>query len=177
MALVLGTNSYVDVDEADTYATDRNMTDFLALDDEAKEALLISATDFLDTLVWIGTASLTTQPLAWPRNATYYDPKYGVEVTLADETPEEVGEAQIELAFYFTDSGSFTGKINSDSNDSGPDSISVGSIQLSGLRSDINGTTVGGVLLPTMVANLVDHLLGIPATTGSGLFRPTFRVW
>lgn len=178
MAIVVGTNSYISVEDANTYATDRNQTSFLNLFDEEKEALLISAADFMDTLVWVGTASSEIQAMAWPRNAIYYDPKYGVEVTLTDETPVEIVEAQVELALYFTNNGGgFTGKITSDATNSGPDSITVGSIQLSGLRENINGTTVGGVLLPTMVANLVGHLLGISAASSSGLYRPTFRVW
>jgi len=176
MALVVGSNSYVSVAEADVYATDRNITSFLNLFDEDKEALLISATDFLDTLVWVGEAAVDTQDLAWPRDAVYYDPKYGAEVTLTAETPAEVEEAQIELALYFVDNGSFTGKISSNTSNSGPDRIKVGSIELDGLRSDVRATTVGGVAMPTMVANLIGHLLAKPANS-SGLYRPTFRAW
>lgn len=178
MALVIGTNSYTDVAFADAYALDREGTDdFINLFEEDKEKLLVSATDFLDTITWVGEAAATTQALAWPRNATYYDPKIGAEVTISNETPEEIKEAQVELAIYFVANGSFTGTTTSSSGD-GPDRIKVGSIEIDGLktRDNIPNMTLEGVEIPFMVKSLIDHLFGV-TPTGSGLFKPTFRAW
>jgi len=177
MALIVGTNSYCDATFADAYAEDREGTDdFVNATTEDKERLLVSATDFLDTLVWIGTAAVATQDLAWPRDAEYYDPKVGDVVTLTAETPVEIQEATVELAMSFLANGSFTGT-GGGAKSGTPDSIKVGSIELSGLnQEDRQNVTMGGVAIPTMVANLIGHLLAT-STTSSGLFKPWFRAW
>jgi len=182
MALVVGTNSYVTAAESETYAVERDGTeDFVNLFEEEKEQLLVSATDFLDTLVWVGEAASDAQVLAWPRNADYYDPRLGAVVTISAETPIEINEAQIELAMFFATNGSLTGSSGSTSG-AIPDSIKVGSIELDGLKAKNESfsaktkVTIGGAEMPTMVANLIGPLLST-ATSASGLFKPYFRAW
>ena len=177
MALVVGTNSYCDAAFAKTYAEDREGTnDFLNLLDEDLDRLLVSATDFLDTLVWVGEATVSTQALAWPRDGTYYDPKIADNVTLDNDTPIEVQEATVELAMSFLANGSLTGAQGGPKSGT-PDSIKVGSIELDGLnQEDRQNAVIGGVAMPTMVASLIGHLLAYN-TASSGLFRPWFRAW
>jgi len=183
MALAVGTNSYVTAAEADTYAVERDGTDdFVNLFEEDKEQLLVSATDFLDTLIWVGEAASDTQVLAWPRNAEYYDPRLGAVVTITAETPVEINEAQIELAMYFAANGSLTGSGGSATSGVVPDKIKVGSIELDGLKTANESyaaqskVTIGGAEMPTMVANLIGFLLST-STAASGLFKPYFRAW
>jgi hypothetical protein len=99
----------------------------------------------------------------------------GNVVTVAGTTPDEVKEAQVELAIYFADNGSFTG--SGGVSTGGPDSIKVGSIELDGLN-DLNAQTItiSGQAVPVMVSSLIGHLLGTTGL-GSGLWRPTWRAW
>ena len=179
MALIEGTNSFCDVAYADAYAADRQGTDdFINLFEEDKERLLISASDLLDTFVWVGIATVSTQALSWPRDAEYYDPKVGDVVTLDNDTPNDIKDATVELAISFASSGSVTGS-GGDSKVNAPDSIKVGSIELGGLNesSESNNVVIGGVQLPVMVANLINPYLGKTSNAGSGLFKPYFRAW
>jgi hypothetical protein len=175
MALVEGTNSFCTVVFADTYAADREGTDdFVNLFEEDKERLLISATDLLDTFVWVGSMAVSTQDLTWPRDAEYHDPRLGAYVVLDNETPIAIQEATVELAMSFVASGSYTGA-GGGAKSGSPNAIKVGSIELDGLNdTDRENIVIGGVAIPTMVANLISPLLG-KAAVGSGLFRPWFR--
>lgn len=62
-------NSYATADYADTYFADRGIVAWTGLD-AAKEAALITATDYVDLVFakrWVGEPLTTTQALSWPR--------------------------------------------------------------------------------------------------------------
>lgn len=60
--------SYVTVEEADEYFTDRGNETWLAYTDANKEIYLIKATDFIDAnYTFVGTRGSATQALEWPR--------------------------------------------------------------------------------------------------------------
>lgn len=68
---VEGANSYVTVEYADTYHTDRANTAWTAATEDAKEAALIKATDYVEQVYadrWDGEAVYEDQPLSWPRD-------------------------------------------------------------------------------------------------------------
>lgn len=89
---VAGANSYVSVTEARAFAAARAST--LPDDDAAVEGLLVQATDYLDTLAFVGTRRVATQPLAWPRSSVTL---YGA--ALADDSiPPQLKNAQMQLA-------------------------------------------------------------------------------
>lgn len=95
-SIVVGAESYVTVVEADTYWTDRNNQDWDDAADEAKEAALREAQQFLDaTYDWIGTRVLATQELDWPRWVIYDRERRAI---LHNEIPKYVKQAQMELA-------------------------------------------------------------------------------
>lgn len=178
MALSVGTNSYVDLATAEAYASDRAGTiSWLELDSETKEQSLVSAADYLDTLAWVGTATVSTQSMAWPRDGEYYDPFVGDTVTLANSTPTAITEAQIELALYIGVNGSLSAASTSGSGT--PDDIVVGSIELRGLKENTeDGSKLRGVSVPTTVLNLLSPLLASSSgATGAGMFKPTWRAW
>ena len=178
MALVVGTNSYVDLSTAESYAADRAGTlDWLELDSETKEQSLVSASDFLDTIGWIGTATVSTQAMAWPRDGEYFDPFVGDTVILNNDIPASILEAQIELALQIGVSGSLSSSSSSGSGT--PDDIVIGSIELRGLKESVEDeTTLRGVSIPTTVLNLVRPLLATASGSNTGgLFRPTWRAW
>ncbi len=72
MAIVVGTDSYVSVADADTYWLDRNNSVWAAAATEDKEKALRFATEYIDGSYdgrWIGEhPGAASQVLAWPRN-------------------------------------------------------------------------------------------------------------
>lgn len=90
-------NSYVTVAEADAYFLARAIAAWPALTNAAKEASLISATDYIDTTYetqFKGTRASSTQALAWPREGVVVDT---VEI-LPTVIPTRLKRAQMELA-------------------------------------------------------------------------------
>jgi len=135
MALVLNTNSYVSIADADTYFETRiDSANWVATSDEIKEQALVTATLLIDDSAWIGSAVSSSQALAWPRNnAIYNDDRLGLQVTIAKtETPSRVKTAVYEQALHLIDNEDvLMGQSQTF------ESISVGSISI----SDSNGDT------------------------------------
>jgi hypothetical protein len=140
MALVLNTNSYVEIADADTYFETRiDSANWFDATDEVKEQALVTATQLVDDHAWIGSAVSSSQALAWPRNyATYNDPRLGMQVTIDEATvPNQVKIAVYEQALHL---------INNEDLLAGTtqtfESISVGSISLSDSNSDVTRTSI-----------------------------------
>ena len=128
MALVKGTNSYVTVAEADAYFQERlDSAAWLDADVERKTQALITATSLLDNLSWTGAAVSESQPLAFPRYGSYFDPRLGIEITLG-EAPKRVTTSVMELALHL-----LTNEAVSDSTDS-VQSLSLGPLTLTNIR-------------------------------------------
>lgn len=147
MALSKGTNSYVNVAEADTYFENRVDADsWEAADNIQKEQALVTATQLLDDMSWTGTAISETQPLAFPRSGSYFDPRLGAFIEFSDIAyPDRIVKATYELALHLlnnegllTESGSVT-------------NITVGSIQLQSIK--------GVSRTPSLVRRLIKPML------------------
>jgi len=153
MAIKLNENSYVTLDQANAYFADRtNAQAFLSLDNNAKEDLLITATRYLDdTNEYVGVAVSTSQPLAWPRTGTYYEPRYSNTVALpTSEVPDRLKRATYEMALHLAENpDNLTSRTTLDK-------IKVGSIELSGLQSMSK--------VPSQVRSVVKPLLGYGST-------------
>ena len=68
MAIVVGTDTYISVADADSYWANRNNTVWAAAVTAAKEAALREATQYLDgKYTFIGQITSVDQLLAWPR--------------------------------------------------------------------------------------------------------------
>ena len=89
MALIVGTNSYVDEAYITTYATDRGIT--LTTD---VSVLGIQAMDYLEAQNFKGFKTDSSQPLQWPRTDVYID---GVLID-GSAVPSEVEVAQAVIA-------------------------------------------------------------------------------
>ena len=120
MALVKGTNSYVDVAEANTYFADSVLNDgWIDFDDSQRSQALVTATSILDDQPWVGVAAEATQPLAFPRMGTYYDQRVGRTLRLLNtstEAPDRVKEATYELANHILENDGVlvsSGSVNS----------------------------------------------------------------
>lgn len=92
-------NSWVSVQEADTYLLEERLGAKAWDEVEDKPAALIWATRILDRYTYSGERTSTDQALSWPRRgATYTDGR-----TIADdEIPGELIRAVCDLAFWLT---------------------------------------------------------------------------
>jgi len=140
MALVLNTNSYVEVADADDYLETRiDSATWFDTDDEIKEQALVTATLLIDDNSWIGSAVSSSQALAWPRkNAMYNDSRLGLQVTFAeDEIPSRVKVAVYEQALHLVDNEDLLQGTTQTF-----ESISVGSISISDSNNDVTRTPI-----------------------------------
>ena len=200
-ALVVGTNSYVTLAEAEDYVALRPDTDaWDALTPSAKEQMLVSAADYLDSIQWAGTAFDTTTPqaMAWPRVVDIWLPRLGSKVELdGSSVPQDVKDAQIELAVFIQANGSYGGGADKGGAAGGdpsligtPNDIKVGSIELTGLKSDgsqesgqtamaTGGLMVSGVSLPPVVYAMIKPYLTayVDNAMTTGLYQPVWRAW
>lgn len=146
MALQKGVNSYVTVDEADTYFADRlDVAAWTGASEEQKPQALVTATKMLDDLDWTGYVVSESQPLAFPRSGDYFDPRTGTTISLNSSVPMRVQNATMELAYHL---------LNNDGllDDTGTvESISIGGINITNIRQANK--------LPGVVERLVKPLL------------------
>lgn len=99
-------NCYVDMDFADAYFdtrfdfyddSDTGNTAWASFPDEKKIALLISATNDLESFNFGGLKTIRTQPLKWPRQALF-----DFEAIPVDKltVPNKIKQATCELAYW-----------------------------------------------------------------------------
>jgi len=135
MALVLNTNSYVEIADADEYFETRiDSANWFDAEDEIKEQALVTATLMVDDNSWIGSAVSSSQALAWPRkNVFYYDNRMGTNITVAQsEIPTKVKVAVYEQALHLVNNEDvLMGQSQTF------ESISIGSISLSDSNGDV----------------------------------------
>lgn len=85
-------NSYVSIDDADQYHTDRNNTAWLSLTEQEKTGRLINAASYMGGFSYLGLRLNVDQGLAFPR---YYPPKEKPE---SAAIPRNVKSCQCEMA-------------------------------------------------------------------------------
>lgn len=107
MALVVNTDTYTSVADADMYFSNRlYSTAWAALSPSNKEASLRIAAKHLDLMyMWLGEPTSSSQPMAWPRNGLYT--RNGAEI-LNTTVPEDIKNAQCELAYQWAQSDQLT---------------------------------------------------------------------
>ena len=104
----VGANAFVSVAEADAYLSARNISSWpipasdLETDQNltAKEAAIIRASDYLNTLSWSGTKTDWNWPMSWPRKGVIVPGVYA-EYIPESIVPEQVKRACMELAALF----------------------------------------------------------------------------
>lgn len=99
MAIIVGTDAYISVTDADTYHVNHNNMAWSDATQAEKEAALREGTQYLDgAFNWIGYLQSDTQPLAWPRlNAVITEgPFRGKYIT--ENYPQKVKDATCEMA-------------------------------------------------------------------------------
>lgn len=89
-------NSYVTLDEANTYLeASLNAAIWADLDDERKKASLVHATRLIESFMFGGLKSTSTQALEWPREGVYDRNGYYVA-----GVPRKLKDAQCEIAMW-----------------------------------------------------------------------------
>lgn len=90
-------NTYVDVETADEFFTNRNESAWTGSADQ-KAAALIKAAQYLQTVsTYKGVKAEAGQALKWPRDGVYDEDGYAVDITTI---PQGVINAQLVLARY-----------------------------------------------------------------------------
>lgn len=127
MALVVGTNSYVNVADTDVYFADRlGIAAWTASNATVKAQALITATSYLDNLQWIGSTIGVSQALAFPRVAEYFDPRTG-SVEYLSGVPDRIIKATMELALHYVANPDALDSVSS------VKSLEVGSVKLTNI--------------------------------------------
>jgi len=94
MALIKGVNSFVTLNEADSYLEDRaDVAAWKNADDCLKETCLITATTLLDELPFEGGVVDIDQDLAFPRSGSFRDQSRGMRVSYSTYTFPTTDEA------------------------------------------------------------------------------------
>jgi len=143
MALVLNTNSYVEIADADDYLESRiDSANWFNAKDDIREQALVTASLLVDDNAWIGNAVSSSQALAWPRkNAIYNDDRLGVQITfLVTEIPSRVKVAVYEQALHLVNNEDLMAGTTQTF-----ESISVGSISISDSNNDVTRIPIKSV--------------------------------
>jgi len=171
-SIVTGANTYISLADAESYMEGRlHTTTWDDAADPNKNAALVQATRILGRYVnWLGWPTDTDQALAWPRWGICYDgvrywqctgqylPVEDTYSFSSDEIPQEIKDAQCELALHLL--GSDTQAV--------PDTAGFRSIEVEGavsLEIDKKDRTA---MIPMHVWRMVQHL---GAKKGSGTVR------
>jgi len=140
MALVLNTNSYVEVADAVTYFETRiDAASWDTATAATRDDSLVTATQLIDNNPWIGAAVSSSQALAWPRkNVIYFDNRMGQSITIANNViPNVVKVAVYEQALHLLNNEDLLAQTVQTF-----ESISVGSISLSDSNNDVTRTSI-----------------------------------
>ena len=101
---VSGANSYISLEEADQYQTNKNRTDWLALSDDEKKSWIIKGTQYIDKLyTWKGQRLWEQQVLSFPRCRRIQGQSYpliDLDGFQIKGVPRQIKEAVCEAAFY-----------------------------------------------------------------------------
>lgn len=149
MALSVGVNSYVTVEQADDVLLNRlDVAAWINASPEEKEKSLITATAYLEGKKWIGQTVSSSQSLAWPRtNASYFDPRVGTIVNLDNTVPKRVINATIELAYHMLNNDGLL--------DSGMSakSITIGPISIGDIRASSKDSLLATDLITPLLSS------------------------
>jgi len=140
MALVLNTNSYVTIADADAYFETRiDSASWTSAPDSTREEALVTATQIIDNNPWIGSAVSSSQALAWPRrNANYLDNRLGMQIAFSEtEIPSLVKVAVYEQALHLLNNEDLVAQTTQTY-----ESIKIGSISVSDSNNDVTRISV-----------------------------------
>lgn len=153
-------NSYVTLQEADDYYINRShFTGWLALDEDVKSSLLVTASLQLDWYIkWKGTKATETQSMEWPRTGVVDKNVFDVSDAII---PVSVKQAVFELAL-----SSVKSDRTADNPLAGISSIKAGSLAVK--AEDPSFTSTAKQAIPEKVKKI---LTGLTVYSGVGVVR------
>lgn len=162
MSLVVGTNSYIDVTDADTYFDDAiHASAWEDSTSDIKAKALVTATRMMDRQDWNGTKyqDAPTQVLDWPRSGLFDSEGNALSETVV---PQEILDATCELALALVQNSGLQDSTNTGNNIK---RLKAGSVELEYIR----GTS--GSRFPTIIDELVGlWLAGSPNYSGPFIY-------
>lgn len=159
MTITVGVDTYVTVVEADTFlAKSIRATSWASLDNDTKEAALVSAAREMQTLPWIGTLTTPGQALSWPRSGV--TDREGQAISSAT-VPQDIKNGQIEWAFVLASTPALEGA-GSAAFGSNDKSYRAGSVAIEFFRQ----TDSPGVS-PSVVLRWIGHYLNLKSGAGA----------
>ena len=167
MALELGINSYVSLEDAETYFANRlDAGAWSDADDILKEQALVTAANQLNLTRWIGTIVDESQSLAFPRVGYYFEPMFN-RVAYLDGTivPNRIIAANMEYAYHLLNNDGMLDSAGS------PDRIKVDVIELEGLQAS-------SASVPTMSSTVTELINPLRYENGiASANRPANAWW
>ncbi len=149
MALVVGTNTYINLADAETYFTHMiHAADWDSATDDTKNDALVTATSMLDRQEWTGSKTGDPQTLDWPRTGVS-DPE-GNAVDSAT-VPQFILDATCELALALIQDLTVQTDADTSSNIKG---LKAGSAEIQYFKGK------SGPRFPTIVHELIGFYLG-----------------
>lgn len=139
-------DSYVTVEEADAYFNTRvDVAAWQEADVPLKEQALLTAAAALERYQWVGVIADPSQPLAWPRVGSYFDPRAGYIVPLSG-VPRGVKHAQMELAYHYINNDGVLDEGTSATK------VQVGPIKVEGIVTASRSTSIVHQLVSPLLA-------------------------
>ena len=139
MSLVVGTNSYITLGEANTYLSDR-YDNSVWMSEQYRSSAIVTAARLLDSqLKWLYCKTDSDQDMEWPRTGFA-----GVD---DDVVPQKVKDAQAELAFDIVKNGALPEGFK----DTSLKSLKAGSVEL----VYKNGSMKTSSMIPKHIRNMV----------------------
>lgn len=139
------TNSYVSLVDAEAYFADRlDAAAWTEATETQKSQALVTAASSLEQYPWVGSIVDPSQPLAWPRNGQYFDPRSGTMSQL-NGIPSRVTVAQMELAYHLLNNDGLLDETDT------VEEVRVGPITVKGVsRSSLKNQTIRSLLTPLL---------------------------
>lgn len=158
MALLVGTDTYVTVAEADTYFTNAiHAASWIAASTGLKEQGLATATRMLERQQWVGTRTSPSQTLDWPRTGVT-DPEGNPVSSVV--VPQFIKDAECELALALIQDPSIQTTSDTSSNTK---RLKAGSAEIEYFRP------TSGARFPTIIMELIGFYL---SSSGAGIAIP-----
>lgn len=152
--LVVGTNTYATDAFADTYLGDSARAAAWAdLDEDVQAQLLISAARLLEKQCWLGTRTVESQPMKWPRMGVVDAEGIAQSTTLM---PLDLQRGQVELAFELSLDPDLEAQLSNATNIS---SVKAGSAQVTFFRPGGAFGTRAATRFPTIVQEYVGQFM------------------
>ena len=158
MPLTVGTNSYVTMADANAYFKYAiHAKSWVDASTPEKESALVTATRSLDRQNWVGSKTVDTQPLQWPRTGVIDRDEGEINPLVV---PQEVIDANCELALALLDDVTVQSNADTGSNIK---KLKAGSAEIEYIRGE------GGTRFPVITTELIGLWL-----TGSSSYSGPF---